>query len=900
MSDLKERKGQLTAFNYYSEASRFLEDLERIEADHNVEIVKERLKEIDKLVQALTVIGLAEEMNPHIEPVRKVISRAIEGGNIRLAEILGNELFGNVDRLLFHNYLDILKSRSKDLDGVILRLKGLGVDKALMLQVANNVNGTLTSASEGRMMEILYGLADLSSEIDQFTEKDLPGAINEKMAECGRLLAECETYGIEVDEEKRALGKMEPLVSKRPSIDLLEESFHLERDLDKRMKENLRKMAEVQNSNLKKVSNEFSSRGAEPRKIMDAMTLINRSEVLLESGQVRQAYEMSKQALASMDKIGKHTARSNLMKKVKSIRSLLKNGMDLGLDLRELGSEVESLPEITHDNVDNLREGVDSLLERVRFLVFDGAAGLSKEVDRAFGSMVRTRGDIIPAEMKERLGDVQKKIREAIKSKDADVLYPLFTRSAEVLRDIRERIRTKDLMERCSVLLEVGFDIKDEKSSELMARAQALATRIQAGDLENVEADIADLEAESESVRTIVKMGKIEELLRQIGDLDDLAIEVFAYVKGKTFDDRERMLQNEIEELMDISSSVYESNDLENVDTLLGRVGHVKASIMDLDSEWRAGKKMEALSGLESKLKGPILKDLVKLREAYSTREWAAFFSMFDRFQAKISEMDKVPAPVVEALPEIPTPRPRTGPRLQRGSMGGIGRIASEAFSKRMKMESAPSEPSTVDLSQEESTPLAEGDERNLSGIAKLIAGSRIEALKKVESEAVDPTFMGDIPDNPGGERARQVRDLMDDFIDLDTTTKTSSTKEDIERIKTRLETLFTRMPPLEQLEDAKGHYAEGCKHMESGKSSRALKEFRTAISSAVKVCKLHADIGKALQKLKVKMEEEGAKGVDVTETGVLLGRASMLYRSGNLEETPKVIREIAERLKKA
>ena len=87
---------------------------------------------------------------------------------------------------------------------------------------------------------------------------------------------------------------------------------------------------------------------------------------------------------------------------------------------------------------------------------------------------------------------------------------------------------------------------------------------------------------------------------------------------------------------------------------------------------------------------------------------------------------------------------------------------------------------------------------------------------------------------------------------------------------------------------------------MEAGKSSRALREFRTAITSSVKVCKLHADIGKALHRVKVMLEEERETGTDVTEPDLLMSKATALYRDGNLEETPKIIREIAERLKKA
>ena len=85
---------------------------------------------------------------------------------------------------------------------------------------------------------------------------------------------------------------------------------------------------------------------------------------------------------------------------------------------------------------------------------------------------------------------------------------------------------------------------------------------------------------------------------------------------------------------------------------------------------------------------------------------------------------------------------------------------------------------------------------------------------------------------------------------------------------------------------------------MVEGKSSKALREFKTAISSAVKVCKLHADIGKALQKLKIKIDAEAEKGTQMSNILALYSTAISQYRSGNLEDTPKLIREIAEALR--
>jgi hypothetical protein len=216
-----------------------------------------------------------------------------------------------------------------------------------------------------------------------------------------------------------------------------------------------------------------------------------------------------------------------------------------------------------------------------------------------------------------------------------------------------------------------------------------------------------------------------------------------------------------------------------------------------------------------------------------------------------------------------------------------------------MKMEATEergSEPNPDEAKTQIEPQIPPPEEKNLSGIAKLIAGSRIEALKKVESGAI--AVDGGTVATPGGERVAQVRDLMDDFMDLDVDAKTTASKEDIDKVKDRLDKLFARMPSLKQLDDSRAHYDEGCKNMESGKSAKALREFKVAISSAVKVCKLHADIGKALQKLKIKIDAESEKGAQTQEVKKIYERAVLQYKSGNLEEAPKLIREVAEALR--
>jgi tetratricopeptide (TPR) repeat protein len=920
VKDLKERRTGMSPLNYFNEASRLLMEMDGLEGQHNVILVKQKLSRIESIMSDLRVVGLEAEMSPYIDPVKNVIERSIAGGNIKLADILSSELFDNMEKLLIANYLDHLRTKAKESEGLVLRLKGLGVERSVFYDLSRSAKDSLAYPVEGKMIDALGNVTALMEELSSFLEGPVVNEIAKKIEQCRALIMECEIYGIECNEEKNAIERAEASARASPTVDLLEDTFRLETGIDRKMKEQLKESIDEQNRSCKKRAGELSSRGADSRRIMEILSLVNRSEVLLEGGQVRQAFEISKQASASLDKVAKLTVKNNLQKKLQSIEALIARAKELEIDMRGLPEEFSEIPELTSENTERSRELVDSLFDRVRFLLYDGAEKLYSMVVSSYDSLGKGRPDWIPADLRERHNESLRRLRDTMNKRDADALYPLFTRCGETLQEIRERLRARELMERCSVILALGFETKEGDSGALMAKAQEIATRVQAGNLEHAEEDLRDLEKEVGSIRSIMKMSKIEELLRQLGELDDFAVGVFSYIEGERFQGRKTEITEEIDKLMDISSSVYESSELENADALLKKVNSLKASIMTMDGEWRAGKRYDLIREIEaihpSPLKKGLKMEMEKVKESYNAGDWNMFFSLFDRFEENLAEVDwkgRAPAKISARLsdkgtalpsePPLPVIKPRAGPRLQRGSLGGIGKIASEAFSKHMKMggtderaEKTPIPDAEVNAPPPEQPIVPPSEEKNLSGIAKLIAGSRIEALKRAESASlIAPT--GKV-EPAGAEKEVQVMDLMDDFLDLDVTTKTSTTKEDIEKVRGRLDSLFARMPPLTQLEDSKSHYAEGCRSMQEGKSPKALREFKTAISSAVKVCKMHADIGKALQKLKVKIDAETGKGKELNDLLTLYGNAMSLYRSGNLEDTPKLIREIAEALR--
>lgn len=926
--EIKDRKGTMGSLNYYNAVSRLKEGMEGLEERHRANLLDSMRKEIDELMKDISIIGLGDEIGPYAEPVRKVIKRSSESGNVQLAEILSKELLVNVGKSIYQGYMNHLQASIQDTEGKILRLKGLGVEKSRFWELLNRAKERVSTPTEENALYIVGSTADLMEEVESFISDSLAGELSKKLEQCRELVAESERYGLDVNDGISDLQKINATIGSRDGLEALEDAFKLERELEKTMKGSLRTMILSSNKTTKKNANSLSSRGADPKKILEVMNLINRSEVLMESGQFRQGFELSRQAVQMLDRIDAHTTKTNLQKKLKVIEHHFETAKTLGLDMKGLQDEFKQLPPLTLDNIETARGSIESLLDRTRYLLFDGSEKLYALVVSSFDGLSRSRTEPIPSDLRARHTDGLKRIREAINKHDVESLVPLFRKAGELIQEIRDSQKAMDLMERCSQILEIGFDIKDERSQILMSKAQSLAERVQSGELIGVEGELKELEKESGSISSILKMSKIEDLLRQIGDLDDLSMEVFGYLSGKQFEERKRMITDEINDLMDTTSSVYETSELDNVDALLKRVAHLKSSIMEMDSEWRAEKKMDLvkeIEGLGPAPKKPFLAEMKKIREAYASREWSMFFSAFERFEEKVmaANWKGSPPPSVaarlqpavsedgkktlyEPLPKTPSLRSR-GPRMQQRSlMGGIGRIASEAFSKSMKMETgneaSKRDDTSTDDGSTEFTPLMVGDDKNLTGIAKLIAGKRIENLKREESGAVDPEFQAD-PLNEGSvdgqTRPGAISNIVDDFVDLDVDVKSTSSMEDIERIKNRLDSLFARLPQLAQLEESKGHYSEGIKHIGSGKSTRALREFKIAISSALKVCKMHADIGKALQRLKLRMEEENTRGKDMTSAKLIYGRAILQYKAGNLEEAPKSIRELADELKR-
>jgi len=644
MKDIKERRTRLSSQAFFNETSRLLEELETMEKTHSFNQVRERLDRIKVLMDDLELAGLKDDMGPNIEPVKRVIEKSIDGGNVRLADILSNELFDNVDKVLFQSYLGTLRARVQESEGRVLRLKGLGVERTRFNDLLKKSKDSMSSAAIGQMLIALGDVARIARELDNFQEESLPGEVQTKVKECKALIDECAIYDIEMIKEARLLERIERPKSNRSYLDQLEDAFQLEMEIERKIKDELRDRIADMNESSRNLSNELTSKGADPRKMMEIMSLLNRSEMLLEGNQVRLAFEASRQANEALDKVGRQTVRTGLKKKLESVSEMFSQASKLEIDMEKLEEEYRELPKLTPDNTQELKGPVESLFDRTRYLFFDGAERLNELVKTSYESLVKVGRDALTPEFHEMHVDNMRSIREALNRGDVTALPPLFNKAGEILQDGRSKVHARGLMTRCSELMGIGFDSNDERASTVMARVQDIARRVQKGELEGIEEELEDLEAVAESMMSVLHLSKIEQLLKELSDLDDLTVEVFGYVNDDLYAERKRRIEDEVMGLMDTTSSIYDGQDQGQVGSMLKRVTALREEVISLDSEWRASRKIDLVKEVRSMRPSPLdrslSREMDKLIESYNEKDWKRFHSIYDRVEGKLKNID--------------------------------------------------------------------------------------------------------------------------------------------------------------------------------------------------------------------------------------------------------------------
>jgi tetratricopeptide (TPR) repeat protein len=198
--------------------------------------------------------------------------------------------------------------------------------------------------------------------------------------------------------------------------------------------------------------------------------------------------------------------------------------------------------------------------------------------------------------------------------------------------------------------------------------------------------------------------------------------------------------------------------------------------------------------------------------------------------------------------------------------------------------------------STEESKEPEKGD---LAGIAKLIAGDRIRKLEEGKGPSQEKTRR---PEDKEGslpwskDRSMDVKGLsgmVDEMMDMEVQPQTSTPMKNAEKAKEKLESFYAKLPANLKLDESMALYARGLSHMQKGDHVGALRQFRLAISSAVKMTRLHTEITKAITSLDRELSMRRKKGEPNSRGEKLYIRAESALKAGNLTECATLIKEM-------
>jgi exonuclease VII small subunit len=134
---------------------------------------------------------------------------------------------------------------------------------------------------------------------------------------------------------------------------------------------------------------------------------------------------------------------------------------------------------------------------------------------------------------------------------------------------------------------------------------------------------------------------------------------------------------------------------------------------------------------------------------------------------------------------------------------------------------------------------------------------------------------------------------MVDEMMDMEVQPQTSTPMKNAERAKEKLESFYSKLPANLKLDESMALYARGISHMQNGDNVGALRQFRLAISSAVKMTRLHTEITKAISSLDRELSTRRKRGEPNPKGEKLYIRAEVALKAGNLAECATLIKEM-------
>ncbi|MGA1821297.1 MAG: tetratricopeptide repeat protein [Thermoplasmatota archaeon] len=939
LEETRERREGMSPKKVFTAASELFDRVGEKEKKHSLTMVNDRLKKIGRLMDDIDSLDMENILSIHVEPVRKVIERALENRNFHLAEILTNELYENVDKLLRDNYAKPMNEALERIERNLDRLGKLGIERTEWSESLASLKEALASHPGDNMIGSISRMAFLQSGIEQYMSDKLLGEFHGKLDDCMKLLTEGSEYGFDMMDDGSEIQTLEDRSVDGITIDLLEEVFTLEIRIEKKIRTFLKERTIKLNEESKNHSKNMTARGADSRKIMEIMAQVSKSEVLLENNNFRESFEIATEGRERLKLMEKDLVKLELDRNIKSISNHLVRGVELSVDMSDFEGRYEAVSKLDREKAREFSDEVESLLADIEIYLRSQILGLFKETRETYRKFRKKNRDLLSSNLREMMKTQLQKLDKTIQEGDIDEISEEFKAAGNLYQRCVRKVNEKSLLQRASEIIESGLKVEDDSTRDIIASTQELVSRIKEGKAEGADEELKSLRSHMDSAVAIYQLKKIDVLMEELEKLDDLSNEVLENLDDRKFRERLRSINREIKKQMDRTISLHERTDAEVVEEIAEKIDLLKGDIIELENEWRGKVKIDALQrageidkeSVPSKLRFA----LESVEESYDSRDWPTFFRTWERMEGILKNLSKTKnqkKPVQTLIDEIlgngysgirrgreagiPVKDELMTDRQFPGKMDakrGIEKIASQAFVKSKKMEYDQEYP--LNRAEEEARSIGNSGrvdkvkgENNLAGVAKLIAGARIDDLRRIDSSAtadreVKYPSTSKVKDHEeaikqGRETERRVQTLMEGLLDLDTSAGSLKVESDTDKLKKKLEDLFSRMPDLHQLSDSKYHYLEGVKYLDNMNEAKARKEFKVAISSALKICKVHSEMGKALAKIKKTLEGVKEKGMNVNGIMKLYEKASIEYHQGRLVECTETIGKIKESLR--
>ncbi|MGA1866569.1 MAG: tetratricopeptide repeat protein [Thermoplasmatota archaeon] len=905
---MDELEGSVDPQKVFSSANELSVKVEYLEGQQKISRIRGRLRDIEKLLGDVDYLGLDDELARNVEPVRRVIERSLKEENHRLSEVLINELYGNVEMILRENYSNGLLNVLRITEGEIHRLKGLNVQEnewMISLEKAGSILGT--NEMEG-MIEAVRHLARLQMNIQNFMIDKLPREIESRLHVCTEKLEKGIGYGFSLGREKSQLRELERASSDILSLEMLEEVCKFENDLSDSVSRLLEEKTSEMGARIREGIDELTNFGVDQRSLMDVLSKVNRSEVLMDSKDPGGAWELMNIALDLFNDLREKKLLELLEMRISEIKKLFELADQMTIDVSALSLEKsELLMEKGLDPDEDLRRAF-SIHDRLMSELREQGGKKLLDLKEMRSNLLDSSSIFLPELMRTEIDDNLKLVEIVLESQDVTTLPALLEKIQDLLEGAFRESAMMSLLRKCSDIIEEGISIKDPKANEIVKKAQDLSGRIRSGESEGIEEVIISLQKEMRSVKDMNHLQKIENTLTEIKELDELAREVLDPIKDEKYSDRVEDLTRRMSGILDKTSALYGDPEPSYVDDLSGKIDALNEEIIEFEQEWRAHRRLEILNEMalteETVTDRLLSEDILNLRLQFSSRDWKRFFRTWDRLEGHIKKMEKkgmLPGGsmrLIEAAPASPgldilsRKRTTTGtasrppPSWRRGGEGGITRLAKDLAVKKKLIEEPGKEDKTRDKERDQTIEKA-GEADHLADMARSIAGTRIEKLKKSDSMAVKDGIP--IMEIDTGE-------IIEDMMEIDTSMERKEVV-DSEKVRQKLLLFFDRFPIMLKLDAVRSHFERGEKLFKSGSDGDALIEYRVAMSTAIKIGKVHMDMGKKLATVFSTLSRLREKGYESLEAEELYRHAISLFREGDLLGCARTIKSIRDAL---